>query len=32
MTGKGVEIASETRFSYKLTQPVTVTPTEIRDD
>ncbi len=28
MTGKGVEIASETRFSYKLTQPVTVIPTE----
>ncbi len=26
MTGKGVEIASETRFSYKLTQPITVTP------
>jgi hypothetical protein len=24
MTGKGVEIASETRFSYKLTQPVTI--------
>jgi hypothetical protein len=28
MTGKGVEIASETRFSYKLTQPITVTPRE----
>jgi hypothetical protein len=26
MTGKGVEIASETRFSYKLKQAVTVTP------
>ncbi len=26
MTGKGVEIASETRFSYKLTRAVTVAP------
>jgi hypothetical protein len=26
MTGKGVEIASETRFSYKLRQAVTITP------
>lgn len=26
MTGKGVEIASETRFSYRVTQPIVITP------
>jgi len=28
LTGKGVEIAPETRFTYKLTQPAVITPEE----